>query len=81
MTYHLTMLVMRTLAILDLNYWVSVSFRLLKANGLVHINIQEGPDTLEFMMVIMNFVIGVPVLLCVGGFRSVSRMTSSCMGY
>ncbi len=38
---------------------------------LVFANWQEGPDTLEFMMVIMNFVIGVPVLLCVGGFRLV----------
>ena len=42
---------------------------MLTASEDLGLEIQEGPDTLEFIMLIMNFVMGVPVLLCVGGFR------------
>ena len=46
---------------------------------------QEGPGTVEFIFIILNFVTCIPVLLMVGGFRSVfpfksrigSQLTSS----
>lgn len=67
-TYHFAMLTRRVLSYARGNFWVCNAITLLR-NALTPIVLQDEPETVELIFIILNYATCVPVLLAVGGFR------------
>lgn len=66
-SYHAFMITRRSIDAMNAKYWVRLSPRSIA--GLLLNTPQDGPTSVEFIFIVLNYVTCIPVLISVGLFR------------